>query len=138
MNAEDVCICGHERKWHGGDRQDGPCHSGIRPCQRKCSSFIKTTTEREIARRGALEDAIIAIQNRIDVLYGIRGTSAEGRNRFGLIEAREILKRLAQHEAEPIACLQCQAVHPQPHHDDDGVTYDALGRFVCGSKAVRR
>lgn len=93
---DEICICGHARKWHLGPSYLGRCHSGISPCQGNCSSFIKTTLERQLARERAFDDAIAAVQARIDELYEVKETTKEGRARLGLTEARELLKKLAR------------------------------------------
>lgn len=41
LQADDLCVCGHAKKWHGPLPFVGPCHSGLRPCAGKCSSYIK-------------------------------------------------------------------------------------------------
>lgn len=39
--ADDLCICGHARKWHGEPPFVGACDSGLVACSGKCSSYIK-------------------------------------------------------------------------------------------------
>lgn len=41
LKADDLCVCGHAKKFHGSLPFVGACHSGIRPCAGKCSSYIQ-------------------------------------------------------------------------------------------------
>jgi hypothetical protein len=51
--ADDVCTCGHARKFHGNLKRgaETDCHSGLRPCAEGCKAFEDCRLDRLPAER---------------------------------------------------------------------------------------